>query len=166
VAEPQQLKAEVLVAATVSSDQEQRIAEAFRSFGVVTRTRVVPPRRGVGELQWLVLAAVPLQAFVGALASRFAEDAYKGLKRLVSQTLGGHSEAPGPEQVLVLQDPVSRLQVVLEADLPTEAYQQLVSVDFSAVRRGPLHYDRQRHAWRSELDEWEQSRASRADERS
>jgi hypothetical protein len=165
MAEPEQLKAEVLVAATVSPEQEQQIAEAFRSFDVVTRTRVVPARRGVGEWQWLVLASLPLQAFVSALASRFAEDAHAGLKRLVGQVLGGQPEARGPEQVLVLQDPVSRLQVVLEADLPTEACQQLVAFDFATVRRGPLHYDRQRRAWRSELHEWEQRKASHAGER-
>ena len=60
------------------------------------------------------------------------------------------------EQVLVLQDAVARLQVVLEADLPAEAYQALVALDLSAFQQGPVHYDRQRGRWRSELDEWQQ----------
>jgi len=57
--------------------------------------------------------------------------------------------------VLVLQDTTTRLQVVLEADLPVEAYRQLISLDLAAIRHGPLHYDRQRSEWRSELDEWQ-----------
>ncbi|MDQ3055753.1 MAG: hypothetical protein M3R66_18645, partial [Actinomycetota bacterium] len=47
-------------------------------------------------------------------------------------------------------------QVVLEADLPAEAYEALVALDLSAFRQGPVHYDRQRGRWRSEPDEWQQ----------
>ena len=54
---------------------------------------------------------------------------------------------------LILQDAVTRLQIVLEAGLPTEAYDSLVSLDLSKFRHGPLHYDQHRGAWRSELDE-------------
>ena len=48
---------------------------------------------------------------------------------------------------------MTRLQIVLEAGLPTEAYDSLVSLDLSKFRHGPLHYDQHRGAWRSELDE-------------
>ena len=54
---------------------------------------------------------------------------------------------------LVLQDTSSGPQVVLEADLPDAAYQRLVGLDLSRFRLGPLHYDRRRRHWRSELDE-------------
>jgi len=42
--------------------------------------------------------------------------------------------------VLVLQDAATRLQVVLDADLPAEAYQALVALDLSAfqARAGAL----------------------------
>jgi hypothetical protein len=155
VAEHQQLTAEVLVAGTVSADREQKIAEAFRSLEIAARTRLVPTRRGLGELPWLVLALVPLQAFLSGLGSGVAADAHRGLRRLVSEVIKAGSEVPEPDQVLVLQDSATRMQVVLDADLPTEAYRQLIALDFSEIRRGPIHYDRQRRAWRSELDEWE-----------
>jgi hypothetical protein len=45
--------------------------------------------------------------------------------------------------------------VVLEADLPIEAYQALVALDLLAFRQGPVHYDRQRGTWRSELNVWQ-----------
>jgi len=45
---------------------------------------------------------------------------------------------------------------VLEADLPPDAYAALLSLDLSNFYKGPLHYDRHRGAWRSELDEWQQ----------
>lgn len=55
-----------------------------------------------------------------------------------------------------MQDAATRLQVVLEADLPAEAYQALVTLDLSAFGQGPAHYDRHRGEWRSELNEWQQ----------
>jgi hypothetical protein len=110
-----------------------------------------------------VLAALPLQAFLGGLGSEAAKGTLEGLKRLVAVVVGGRSEAARPDQVLVLEDPTSQLQIVLEADLPSDAYRQLVRIDLSAIRQGPLHYDRQRSTWRSELDEWRQRQAPSGD---
>ena len=113
----------------------------------------VPTRRGVGDLPWLVLAALPLHAFLGSLGTTLAEEASASLKRLVGHVRRAQGEAAPPPSVLVLQDAASRLQVVLEADLPTDAYEALLSLDLSKFRKGPLHYDRQHRRWRSELDE-------------
>ncbi len=52
-----------------------------------------------------------------------------------------------------------RTEVGERTDLPAEAYQALVALDLSAFRQGPVHYDRQRGRWRSELDEWQQRQA-------
>jgi hypothetical protein len=79
--------------------------------------------------------------------------------RVVGRVVGAKHEAVSSEQVLVLQHSATRLQIVLEADLPAEAYQALVTLDLSAFRQGPVHYDRQRGRWRSELDEWQQGQA-------
>ena len=43
--------------------------------------------------------------------------------------------------------------VVLEADLPAEAYRQLTALDLSRFSHGPVHYDLGRGRWRAELDE-------------
>ncbi|MGH3719908.1 MAG: CHAT domain-containing protein [Pseudonocardiaceae bacterium] len=56
-------------------------------------------------------------------------------------------------KVLILEDVETRVQVVLEADLPAAAYQALVALDLSTFQQGPVRYDRQRAEWRSELDE-------------
>ena len=157
MATPDRLAAEVLVAAEVPVEQERAIVLAFGDLGVAARARAVPTRRGAAELQWLVLAALPLQAFLSGLGSSLADGASKGLKRLVGRVLGSRPE-PAPH-VLVLQDAETRLQVVLEPDLPTEAYRALLRLDLSAFRAGPLHYDRHGGRWRSELDESRQRQA-------
>jgi hypothetical protein len=148
--------AEVLIAAEVSAEEEQAIVEAFRALGVAARARMVPTRRSLEQLQWLVLAALPLHAFLSELGSAAAQDAAQCLKRLVGRVVGTKRATASSEQVLVLQDAVTRLQVVLEADLPLEAYQALVALDLSVFRQGPVHYDRQRGKWHSELDECQQ----------
>lgn len=153
------LAAEVLVTAEVSAEEEQAIVEAFRVLGVAARTRMAPTRRSLEQLHWLVLAALPLHAFLSGLGSAAAQDVAQGLKRLVGRVLGGNRKVTSSPQVLVLQDAETRLQVVLEADLPAEAYQALVALDLSVFGQGPVHYDRQRGRWRSELDEWQQRQA-------
>jgi len=150
------LAAEVLVTAEVSIEEEQAIIEAFLALGVVARTRLVPTRRGLEQLQWLVLAALPLHAFLSGLGSAAAQEVAQSFKRLVGRVLGVKRKTEPVPQVLVLQDAETRLQVVLEADLPAEAYQALVALDLSAFRQGPVHSDRQRGRWRSEPDEWQQ----------
>lgn len=148
--------AEVLITAEVSAEEEQAIVEAFRALGVAARARMVPTRRSLEQLQWLVLAALPLHAFLSELGSAAAQDAAQCLKRLVGRVVGTKRATASSEQVLVLQDAVTRLQVVLEADLPLDAYQALVALDLSVFRQGPVHYDRQRGKWHSELDECQQ----------
>ena len=143
------LAAEVLVTAEVSVEKEQAIIEAFRALDVAARTRMVPARRGLDQLHWLVLAALPLHAFLGGLGSAAAQDVAHGLKRLVGRVVGAKHTTESSEQVLVLQDAATQLRVVLEADLPAEAYQALVALDLSAFGQGPVHYDRHQRRWRS-----------------
>jgi hypothetical protein len=112
--------------------------------------------RGPEELEWLVLASLPLQAFLKGLGDAAVKDAYTGLKGLVGRLHKGENAtlsavtAPAP---LVLSDIDSGLRIVFDADLPVEAYRQLRELDLSTFRIGPLHYDVARQRWRSELDE-------------
>lgn len=153
MSDPHQLAADVLVSSEVPAEHEPAIIDAFRAVGVCARTRMVPVRRGVEELPWLVLATLPLQAFLTGLGVVMAEDVTQRMKRLAGRVLRARRAHPPAAQLLVLQDAATRLQVVLESDLPAEAYRALVTLDLSEFRYGPLHYDRQLARWRSELDE-------------
>ena len=89
--------------------------------------------------EWLrlVLATLPLHAFLSGLGSAAAQDVAKELKYLVGRVASAKRPSASSQQVLVLQDAATRLQVVLEADLPAEAYQALVALDLWAVPPGP-----------------------------
>jgi hypothetical protein len=82
---------------------------------------------------------------------QLAENVYHGLKRLMLRIFSHQPKTAGPNQVLVLQDSATRLQVVLEADLPAEAYRRLIVLDPSTVKHGGLIYHRQRGEWCPEL---------------
>jgi hypothetical protein len=145
--------ASVLVASDLSDEAAAQLIEDFQSVRVTAELRQVSPRRGLGEIAWLALAVVPLKPFFDQLTKDFADDAYQRLKTVIATVFRLHPPPPGPPRVILLQDSATGIQVVFEPDLPARAYQQLLSFDFAALCRGPLHYDQHRHQWRSELDE-------------
>ncbi|WP_405868194.1 MULTISPECIES: hypothetical protein [unclassified Streptomyces] len=148
------LRAELLLTHDVSAELERELTSGFRELGApAVRVRRTVDHRGPAELQWLVLASLPLQAFLSGLGGEAVKDGYRAFKDLVGR-LTQHGappvQAPRP---LVLQDERSGLRIVLEADLPQGAYEQLAVLDLSRFAVGPLHYDRAHGRWRSELDE-------------
>jgi hypothetical protein len=142
------IAADVLVRPETSTADEHDVMEAFATIGVAATTRLAPTQRTLNGAEWLVLAVLPLQAFLSGLGSKLAEDIYQGLKDVVGRILR-RSNPGGQERTLVLQDTATGLQVVLEPDLPIEAYRQLVTLDLSSLHGGPVRYDRSRNAWQS-----------------
>jgi hypothetical protein len=144
--------AHVLIAEQISDHDTGALVAGCKSIGITADVRVIPPRRSLSEAAWLLLMVLPLQHFFGRLAEDAADDIHERLRIFVHQVLRRRSAKP-EKRVLVLQDADTGLRVVLEPDLPAESYRQLLSLDLTTVRRGPLHYDRQHRRWRSELDE-------------
>jgi len=155
------MSADVFIDSQVRQEQEDLIVAALTALGVSVRVRVLPPLRGAEDLQWLILAALPLQSFLTSIGSKFADDAYRGFQSALSKI--SHKEPadhadqaalaqPAPKPV-VLQDATSGIQVVLPPDLPAAGYDQLLALDLSRFRFGPVHYDQAQQRWRSELDE-------------
>ena len=147
------LPTDVLFAGQLSTEKSAQLAQEFETVGLTAELREVSPRRSLSDIAWLALVAVPLKPFYEQLAKDFATDAHRCLKRLAGKILQQAQERTGSPRVLVLQDATTGVQVVLEPDLPDEAFEQLLTFDLTTIRRGPLHYDRHRRQWRSELDE-------------
>lgn len=146
--------ADILLLEAVPADVEAEIRRLFGDLGATPRMRAVPTRRSATEVTCLVLATLSLDAFVKALVSDVTDDAYERLKALLSRLFRHGAASGAPDHVpMVLQDSATRLKVVLEPDLPLSAYRRLAELDLAQFKRGPLHYDRQRSQWRSELDE-------------
>ncbi|EPH42809.1 hypothetical protein ABT390_24290 [Streptomyces aurantiacus] len=149
------LRAELLLDEEAPDALGQDLVAALDGLGVRTaRVRRAVGHRGAADIPWLVLASLPLHAFLSGLGAEAVRDAYVSFKGVVrrgaSRGTAGGGGAPRP---LVLQDDRSGLSVVLEPELPAEAYEQLLGLDLTRFQVGPLHYDRQLGRWRSELDE-------------
>jgi hypothetical protein len=147
----------ILSSPGVLSEQDERLLlDVLSDCGADARVETLEVRRGqTADLTWIVLASLPLQAFLSALGSKAAEDSYAKFRALVRRLAGGRrshdaNSSPAP---LVLLDNDTGLQIVIEADLPADAYRQLVAMDLGQFSLGPLHYDQARHRWRSERDE-------------
>jgi hypothetical protein len=154
MADASSLPADIFVDAHLAPEVEDIAVRALAALGVSARVRVLSPRRGTSELQWVILAALPLQAFLTGIGTKIADDAYKGFQEAVRKLRRQEpaDKLPDPPP-MVLQDSASGLRIVLDHDLPADGYQQLLALDVSQYRLGPVHYDRAQRRWRSELDE-------------
>jgi hypothetical protein len=154
MADPGYLPADILVEEQLSPEQEGLIVGALNALGISARVRVLPRRRSASDLQWLVLAVLPLHAFLTSIGGKIADDTYKGFQDAVRKLLRReHAADTAATRPMVLQDTTSGLRIILEDDLPAEGYQQLITLDLSLFHLGPVHYDRAQQRWRSELDE-------------
>jgi hypothetical protein len=168
------VRAQVILSSpgVLSEPDERLLLDVLSDCGADPRLFVELRRGQVPDLTWIVLASLPLQAFLSALGSKAADDSYAKLRALVRRLASArrtHGAAPDADQEtappasletpasspapLILMDSDTGLQIVLEADLPADAYRELVTMDLSQFSLGPLHYDQARHRWRSELDE-------------
>jgi hypothetical protein len=148
------LTVDIFVDARLSPEREQAVTGALTALGASVRVKVLPPRRTADDLQWIVLAALPLQAFLSSIGGKIADDAYKGLQNAVRKLRGPDAAAKTPAtRPMILQDTASGLRVILDHDLPADGYQQLLNLDLARFQIGPVHYDRTQQRWRSELDE-------------
>lgn len=144
-------RAELLFDHDADEEATEEFEVIFRKLGFITNARRRVPHRGPNELTWLMLVAVPLQAFLAGIGAETVKDLYAKAKQLApSRKKAKNAVGQAP---LVLHDSKTELQIVLDADLPAEAIRQLTGLDLGAYRTGPLHYDKHRKKWRSELDE-------------
>lgn len=155
------MQAQVLLGSpgVLAEPDEQLLRDVLAGCGASTQVATAPVHRGESAtLTWIVLAVLPLQAFLAALGSKLADDGYAQIRTLVKRLAARPGQPAGPRPArdpapLVLLDRGTGLQIVLEADLPAEAYRQLTALDLSQFSTGPVHYDLARGRWRAELDE-------------
>jgi hypothetical protein len=154
VAEAPRITTELLLDRQLSAADEWALIEFFRQFGDVSQPRRVLGHRSPA-IEWLVLAALPLQAFLQNLGTLTGGDAYTAFKGLIDR-FRHHEPTDHPEvnavPQMILQDANSGLQVVIQSDLPEIAYRQLHQLDLAQFGSGPIHFDRSLGCWRADLE--------------
>jgi hypothetical protein len=139
------LDAHLLVDRWLSPDDLEDIEQAFRAAGLRPTMYRAPARRGLEELNWLVIAAIPLSSFLTTMGTKLAEDSYKELRQLAHRVF---KRAPASKpSTLVLEDQDSGTQVVLTPDLPVEGYRALLKTDLAGYSGDRVRYDLTQERW-------------------
>jgi hypothetical protein len=155
VADSPRITTELLLSRRLSVTDEQDVVAFFGQFGTISRHRRVHAHRGPA-IEWLVLAALPLQAFLQSLGELTGGDAYIAFKNFIVR-LSHHESHPHPQgteiRPVILQDANSGLQIMIESDLPEIAYRQLHQLNLTQFSSGPIRFDRDLGCWRADSEE-------------
>ncbi len=143
--DPDPIGVTVAIESEAPPGEIEALSELLSGFGVDAEVSASYHRRGVGDLPWVVLITVPGAVFLKLLAT----DAYNGAKSFIQRLYRERRARSGRSGSVLLRDLDSGLMVLLEPDLPPEAYEQLGKLDLTRFVHGPLRYNLDLGAWRS-----------------
>jgi hypothetical protein len=134
--------------------EEDELKQALVAAGFAVSAKELPPVRGTELFDAVALMMIPLHAFLSAAGSKAGAEVWPlfkaGVMRILHRKTPGHEGAGRP---LVVQDTVTGLKIVMDRDLPDEAYEALRELDLSVFHQGPIDWDRSHRRWRSLTDE-------------
>lgn len=140
--------------AEVPIGEEDELKQALAAAGFAVTAKELPAVRGVEMLNAVALMMIPLHAFLSAAGSKAGAEAWPLFKTGVRRILHRKDTGPAePGRPLVVQDTVTGLKIVMDRDLPDEAYEALRSLDLTVFHQGPIDWDRSHRRWRSLADE-------------
>lgn len=143
---------EVLLTGEVTADEEAMVTDELRSIGLTVTVRKVVPVRGPGDLQWIMLLALPLQAILSDVGGELGRDLYRSLKRVTGRILDARRQTHRRARTVMVHDRDLNLRIVVEPDLPLSALEALAARDPASLPPDPLRYDRDTGEWRSARD--------------
>ncbi|MGK5546375.1 hypothetical protein ACSNOH_16830 [Streptomyces sp. URMC 127] len=146
---PPPLAARVYFAPESGEEQRRALTDGLAGLGLVPYSATLGAFRG-DPLTWMVLVVLPLSGFLQNVGQLLAQDACAALKRVLGGALrrsAAADEPPGSPQPLLLEDERSGARIVIEADLPATAYEQLFALDLAACAGRTLSYDRTSNRW-------------------
>jgi hypothetical protein len=135
------MKADVVLVGG-SREEMTAVADACRSVGLEARVQTENPLAGDPHI-WILFVTVPIDAFFAALATELGKDAYKKLKGFAAKLRGSHR---GEEGVIRLRDVSRRVEILLEADVPDIAFEQLVQ-EHEQLRTGSYRFSSRTKRW-------------------
>lgn len=148
--EPVPMTARVYFDAGTTEEQRRALSDGLSGLGLDTHSGVLGTFRS-DPLTWLILVVLPISGFLQTVGQSLAQDAYAAVKRVLGGALKQSSdkddEQPSAPRPLLLEDARSATRIVVEADLPDAAYQQLFALDLEASPGRTLYFDRTQNRW-------------------
>ncbi|MFD9190029.1 hypothetical protein ACFWCA_17540 [Streptomyces phaeochromogenes] len=140
--------ADVFVPPRAVSGAESPVVDLLTGLGWDVSVKSWPALRAGDQLSWLFLVALPVQAFLGGMGAKLADDAYRRLKALVGRT----AQPAANGAPVVLQDTATGVRILLGPELDEEAYRGLRALDLTRSRNDTLRYDVTEARWVSVPD--------------
>ena len=139
---------EVLLDSSAPAEDVAAVREAFNDAGLTATVRPSCERKGIGDFPWIVMVSVPLTAFLTAFAAAAGKDAYGRLKKLVSTIWAKRTKTSGSSCNFTIVDSKSGVWVLLDSDIPSDAYSALAKLDLDSLQGpGVLKYDKDEKRW-------------------
>ena len=129
-----------------------RTRELFRRYGLELQVDVYQGAAATPDAVLFIrfadlVIAGPVAAFLAAIAAAAGKDAYRELKRIISELRGEYGQ---PAHVVVIRDHDRQAAVLLEDNLPDQALKELFELELEQfVGADPLTWDRQGQRWRA-----------------
>lgn len=139
---------EVLLDSSASADEVTAVREVFNDAGLMVTVRPSYKRKGVGDFPWIVIISAPLTAFLTAFAAAAGKGFYKELKKLVHSIRSKRTKTSGTRGDFIIIDSESGIWILLNPDIPEDAYRALAELDLDAfLGSGVLKYDNDEKEW-------------------
>jgi hypothetical protein len=140
---------ELMMDVEARPEERQAVADALREFQCEAGNIGGLHRRSIGDLPWTVYLETSLRLFFEGFATTFGAGAALALMSLVKKIFKARGKS-GREGSVTLIDNDTYIHVVINQELPEEAYQRLLDLDFTDIdgECGQLHYDPETGEWK------------------
>jgi hypothetical protein len=139
---------EVLLDSSAPAEDVAAVREAFNDAGLMVTVRPSYERKGIGDFPWIVMVSAPLTAFLMAFAAAAGKESYEGLKKLVRSIWAKRTKTSGLSGSFTIVDSKSGVWVLLDPDIPDDAYSALAKLDMDSMKRpNVIKYDKDKKQW-------------------
>ena len=116
--------------------------EAFQAYGFEPEVAADYGRRSGGVLPWIITVVVttPVVAFFAAIGTAAGQDTYAAVKKWAKDMWASRTNSPASRGFLEIED-TENTRVILASDLPDEALDALVRLDWEEHRGEYLIWD-------------------------
>jgi hypothetical protein len=141
----------VLLDRYASPAEVEDVRAVFQRAGARAMVRPVwekPPQTGNGPF-WivLILLGVSFKAFADGFFGKLGENAADALREFVEELRRTRDQSTRADNGWIQFDDPDDTKVMLGADLPQEAYEALLQLDWSEHTGGMLMWDDTAHEW-------------------
>lgn len=135
-------------------EEVEAVRKAFADLNLAAKVEANYVRRGIGDYPWAILIALPLIPFLKAFGEAAGKDAWELLRDLTGKLYEARKRSRAKEGSPVIVDEDTGLWVILDSEIPADAFEQLLEFDISSAEAKHLQWDPVSRRW---YDAWDRN---------